>query len=74
LSKEEGYVEINGAIHEWTNYVKCGFKGICQDLSLVSAPVLDILVDGTVPKVINVYIHCYKYSDDVIFLLYFFPK
>ncbi|TPX32796.1 galactokinase [Synchytrium microbalum] len=50
LSKEEGYVEIDATVHEWTNYFKCGYKGVFEELGLEEARDMMVMVDGTVPS------------------------
>ncbi|KAJ3273892.1 galactokinase, partial [Borealophlyctis nickersoniae] len=47
--EEDGAVTIDSTIHEWSNYFKCGYKGVFEELGLKSAVSFDCLVDGTVP-------------------------
>ncbi|KAJ3028607.1 galactokinase, partial [Rhizophlyctis rosea] len=45
----EGAVTIDSKVHEWSNYFKCGYKGIFEDLQLNEARSFVAMVDGTVP-------------------------
>lgn len=44
-------VDIDASVHEWSNYFKCGYKGIFEKLKLKATKSLFILMDGTVPLV-----------------------
>ncbi|KAJ2000062.1 galactokinase [Coemansia thaxteri] len=41
--------EIDSTVHEWTNYFKCGYRGVLDHAGLQSGLGFDGLVDGTVP-------------------------
>ncbi|TPX57610.1 galactokinase [Powellomyces hirtus] len=50
----EGHVSIDGKVHEWSNYFKCGYKGVFEQLASQNTskntPVsFYAMVDGTVP-------------------------
>ncbi|KAJ3147513.1 galactokinase [Geranomyces variabilis] len=52
--EESGHVTIDSKVHEWSNYFKCGYKGVLEQLevdgTLVAKPVgFYAMVDGTVP-------------------------
>ncbi|RKO86779.1 ribosomal protein S5 domain 2-type protein [Blyttiomyces helicus] len=47
--EKDGYVTIDSAIHEWSNYFKCGYKGVFEGLGPTEARSFNALVDGTVP-------------------------
>ena len=51
LSNSKGYVEIDNKLHDWANYFKCGYKGVCETLNIDQSSSFDCLVDGTVPSV-----------------------
>ncbi|KAJ3186289.1 galactokinase [Gaertneriomyces sp. JEL0708] len=42
-------VTIDPKVHEWTNYFKCGYKGVLEHLEIQDAVSFDALVDGNVP-------------------------
>ncbi|KAJ1719132.1 galactokinase, partial [Coemansia biformis] len=41
--------EIDSTIHEWSNYFKCGYRGVLEHAGRSDAKGLDVLVDGAVP-------------------------
>lgn len=43
------HVKINSSIHEWTNYFKCGYKGIMDIINPDKPVSMKILIDGNVP-------------------------
>ncbi|KAI8919786.1 ribosomal protein S5 domain 2-type protein [Entophlyctis helioformis] len=43
------YIAIDSAIHEWSNYFKCGYKGAFEGVKLASAKSFDAVISGTVP-------------------------
>ena len=43
------HCNIDSTEHEWSNYFKCGYKGILDELKTVKAKNLQILMDGSVP-------------------------
>jgi galactokinase len=45
------HVTIDSSEHEWSNYFKCGYKGVLDELNPVKVVSLKIMVDGTVPAV-----------------------
>ncbi|KAJ3023930.1 galactokinase [Thoreauomyces humboldtii] len=51
----EGHVTIDASLHEWSNYFKCGYKGVFEQVALGESgagpvPVsFHAMVDGTVP-------------------------
>jgi hypothetical protein len=50
----EKIVRIDASLHEWSNYFKCGYKGIFEKLKVKANKSLFILMDGTVPLVYNI--------------------
>ncbi|KAJ3296275.1 galactokinase [Rhizoclosmatium sp. JEL0117] len=43
-------IEIDASVHAWSNYFKCGYKGIHEDLKLTTpAPHLNVMISGNVP-------------------------
>jgi galactokinase len=50
----EKIVDIDASLHEWSNYFKCGYKGIFEKLKFKAKKSLFILMDGTVPLVCNI--------------------
>lgn len=47
----ENIVDIDASLHEWSNYFKCGYKGIFEKLKFKANKSIFILMDGTVPLV-----------------------
>ena len=47
----DNIVDIDASAHEWSNYFKCGYKGIFEKLKLKATKSLMIMMDGTVPLV-----------------------
>jgi galactokinase len=45
----DGHVTIDPAIHEWSNYFKCGYKGVLDELNPSEVVSMKVMVDGTVP-------------------------
>jgi galactokinase len=45
-------VDIDASLHEWSNYFKCGYRGIFEKLKFKAKKSLFILMDGTVPLVL----------------------
>lgn len=46
---QDKIVDIDASLHEWSNYFKCGYKGIFEKLNIKANKSLFILMDGTVP-------------------------
>ncbi|KAI7863599.1 galactokinase [Spinellus fusiger] len=46
---KEKVVTIDNSQHEWSNYFKCGYKGILENVSLDQPKGLSLLVHGSVP-------------------------
>ncbi|KAJ3000400.1 galactokinase [Globomyces sp. JEL0801] len=44
-----GHVSIDPSIHEWTNYFKCGYKGVLDTLNPTSLYSMQVVVSGNVP-------------------------
>ncbi|KAJ3210261.1 galactokinase [Entophlyctis luteolus] len=43
-------IDIDSSVHAWSNYFKCGYKGVHEDLRLTTAaPNLRVMVSGNVP-------------------------
>ncbi|KAJ2843996.1 galactokinase, partial [Coemansia brasiliensis] len=40
---------IDSTVHEWTNYFKCGYRGLFEHVGRKSGKGFDALLDGTVP-------------------------
>ena len=47
----QNIVEIDSSLHEWSNYFKCGYKGVFEKLKFKANKRMMILMDGTVPLV-----------------------
>ena len=47
----QNIVDIDASIHEWSNYFKCGYKGIFEKIKCKATKSLMIMMDGTVPLV-----------------------
>ena len=48
---QDNFVEIDASIHEWSNYFKCGYKGVCEELNLKEEAIgFYAMVDGIVPS------------------------
>ncbi|KAI8900736.1 ribosomal protein S5 domain 2-type protein [Globomyces pollinis-pini] len=47
--EESVHVTIDSSIHEWTNYFKCGYKGVLDRLNPTTFYSMKIVVSGTVP-------------------------
>ncbi|KAI9332232.1 ribosomal protein S5 domain 2-type protein [Obelidium mucronatum] len=48
--RNKNIIEIDASLHAWSNYFKCGYKGIHEDLALPTpAPHLNVMVSGNVP-------------------------
>ncbi|KAI8588588.1 ribosomal protein S5 domain 2-type protein [Geranomyces variabilis] len=52
--EDSGHVTIDSKVHEWSNYFKCGYKGVLEQLAVDGTPVAKpvgfyAMVDGTVP-------------------------
>jgi galactokinase len=43
------HVTIDSSIHEWTNYFKCGYKGIMDVMNPAVVKGFKVMVDGNVP-------------------------
>ncbi|KAI8322049.1 Galactokinase [Martensiomyces pterosporus] len=41
--------EIDSTVHEWSNYFKCGYKGVFEHVGRKDGKGFDALLDGTVP-------------------------
>ncbi|KAJ2554810.1 galactokinase, partial [Coemansia sp. RSA 1933] len=42
-------LDIDSTVHEWSNYFKCGYRGVFEHLDGRAGKGLDALLDGTVP-------------------------
>jgi galactokinase len=47
--EKNGHITINAAEHEWSNYFKCWYKGVLDELNPKEIVSMKIVVDGTVP-------------------------
>lgn len=47
--EQNGHITIDASQHEWSNYFKCGYKGVMDELNPKSPASLQIAVDGIVP-------------------------
>ncbi|KAJ2845890.1 galactokinase, partial [Coemansia erecta] len=49
FSVADDIFSIDSTVHEWSNYFKCGYRGIFDSLGGRAGKGLDALLDGTVP-------------------------
>ncbi|KAJ1895091.1 galactokinase [Coemansia sp. IMI 209127] len=49
FSVADDIFSIDSTVHEWSNYFKCGYRGIFDSLGGTTGKGLDALLDGTVP-------------------------
>ena len=43
------HCEIDSHEHEWSNYFKCGYKGVLDSVGYCTPKSIQIMMDGTVP-------------------------
>ncbi|KAJ2876519.1 galactokinase [Coemansia asiatica] len=49
FSASSDIFDIDSSVHEWSNYFKCGYRGIFDHLGRKDGKGIDVLTDGTVP-------------------------
>ncbi|KAJ1848342.1 galactokinase [Coemansia sp. RSA 2703] len=49
FSATDDVFDIDSKVHEWSNYFKCGYRGVFDYLGRKDGKGFDVLLDGTVP-------------------------